>query len=98
MHVTLTHPYVHVGPSGQAAYVSAEEQVWIEEDLPFGRDGIDDFHCIPGRAAIITFRLHLGCRVHVRHHDRARMFRLPVAQLSSSDRLGEGASGPEVRE
>ena len=57
---------------------------------------LDDRLRVSGRAAVVALGLHLGGRVHVGDDDRARVLRLPRAQLVGGDRRGERAAGVEV--
>ena len=78
----------------------AEEHVRSEQDLRVGavlaQDVLDDGDGVRGRHAVVRHRLDLGRRVDVHDGDRARVLRLPRAQLVGSDRVGERAAGREV--
>jgi hypothetical protein len=82
--------------SGHLLEPEAEVHVRQEEDLLLGRDRLDHRLRVPRGAAVVALRLHLGRRVHVGDDDRARVLRLPVAQLRGIDRGGERTAGAEV--
>ncbi len=98
MHVTLAHPDVHVLPPGHSAHVRAEEHVGKKENLLVGRNRVHDLDRVARRAAIVALRLHLGRRVDVTDHDRARMLGLPIPQLVRVDRRRERAARRQVRQ
>ena len=84
--------------AGHLLEPEAEVHVRQEEDLLLRRDRLDHRLRVARRAAVVALRLHLGGRVHVGHDDRARVLRLPLAQLLGVDRGGERAAGAEVGE
>ena len=94
--VALAHPDVHVVATGEALHVGAEELVGAEQDVPVGRDRLDDLDGVRRGAADVGLGLHGGRRVDVADHHRARVLGLPGAELIGRDRLGEAAPGAGV--
>ena len=88
--------------AGLARDVRAEPHVGAEQDLGvvavLAEDVLHDLDRVRRRAAVVGLGLHLGGGVDVHHHDRARVLRLPGAQLVGGDRVGQRAAGVEVRD
>ena len=93
--VALAHPDPEL-PARDLLEPEPEEHVGEEEDLGVLGDRLDDALRVPGRAAVVALRLHLGRRVHVGDDDRPGILRLPRAKLIGRDRRGEGAARVEV--
>jgi len=101
VHVALAVPDVHA-PADRPLDVRAEPHVGAEQDLGvlavLAVDVLHDLHGVRRGAAVVRLGLHLGRGVHVHHDNRARVARLPRAQLVGRDRVGERAAGVEIRQ
>jgi len=95
VHVALARPHLHLA-ARHALEVRAQEHVGEEQDLAILGHGLDHLAGVPRRAAVVRERLHLGCRVHVAHDDRARVLVLPAGERCGVDRRGQRAAGVEV--
>jgi hypothetical protein len=99
--VALAVPDVQ-GAADPLLDVGAEEHVGPEQDLGvravLAQDVLDDGDGVRRGDAVVRERLDLGRGVDVHHGDRARMARLPGAQLLGRDAVGQRAAGVEVRD
>jgi predicted deacetylase len=89
---------VDVVASGLAADVRAEELVGEEEHLAFGWYRRDDLHRVRRCAAHVRLGFDLRAGVDIRHHDRAGVLSLPLAELIRGDRIRERAAGVTGRD
>ena len=95
VNVAFAEPDLQLAP-GDALEPEAEVHVGQEQDLAIGRDRLDHRPRVAGGAAEVAFGLHLGTRVHVGDDDRARVLRLPRAQLGRVDRGRKRAAGAQI--
>jgi hypothetical protein len=85
-------------PAGHLLEPEAEVHVRQEQDLLLRRDRLDHGLRVAGGAAVVALRLHFRRGVHVGDDDRARVLRLPLAQLVGVDRRRERAACAQVGE